>query len=129
MQPFQGPSKVGCLLCAQRKKIHSTLPPLLVPVGNKKLAREECPSISVAKLGSVGRVAPCASISYLYSTISNPFSLWALPLFTASVKHLHLTTPPPAGEFKLDVSNYTKGMYFVMAKIGDSLERQKLVVE
>jgi hypothetical protein len=33
------------------------------------------------------------------------------------------------GEFKLDVSQYTKGIYFVMAKIGNTLEKQKLIVE
>jgi sugar lactone lactonase YvrE len=34
-----------------------------------------------------------------------------------------------AGEFKLDISQYNKGIYFVMAKIGNTLEKQKLVVE
>ncbi len=34
-----------------------------------------------------------------------------------------------AGEFNLDISQYTKGIYFVMAKIGDVIEKQKLVVE
>jgi hypothetical protein len=34
-----------------------------------------------------------------------------------------------AGELKLDVSSYTKGVYFVMAKIGGKIEKQKLRVE
>jgi len=34
-----------------------------------------------------------------------------------------------AGEVKLDISSYNKGIYFVMAKIGNTLEKQKLVVE
>ncbi len=34
-----------------------------------------------------------------------------------------------AGELKLDISQYTKGIYFVMAKIGNTLQKQKLVVE
>jgi type IX secretion system substrate protein len=33
------------------------------------------------------------------------------------------------GEFKIDISQYTKDIYFVMAKIGDTMEKQKLVVE
>lgn len=34
-----------------------------------------------------------------------------------------------ASEFTLDVSKYAKGVYFVIAKIGDKLERQKLIIE
>jgi hypothetical protein len=34
-----------------------------------------------------------------------------------------------AGEFKLDVSKYNKGIYFINVKIGDTIEKQKLVVE
>ncbi|MHB8260172.1 MAG: NHL domain-containing protein [Bacteroidia bacterium] len=34
-----------------------------------------------------------------------------------------------AGELKLDISQYNKGIYFVMAKIGNTLEKQKLIVE
>jgi sugar lactone lactonase YvrE len=34
-----------------------------------------------------------------------------------------------AGELKLDISNYKKGIYFVMAKIGNTIEKQKLIVE
>jgi sugar lactone lactonase YvrE len=34
-----------------------------------------------------------------------------------------------AGELKLDISQYNKGIYFVMAKIGNALEKQKLIVE
>ncbi len=34
-----------------------------------------------------------------------------------------------AGEFKLDISQYNKGIYFVMAKIGNIIEKQKLIVE
>ncbi|MHB8261253.1 MAG: T9SS type A sorting domain-containing protein [Bacteroidia bacterium] len=33
------------------------------------------------------------------------------------------------GGLKLDISKYTKGIYFVLAKIGDTLEKQKLMVE
>ena len=39
------------------------------------------------------------------------------------------TQSTDAGELKLDISNYTKGMYFVVAKIGNAIEKQKLVVE
>jgi len=39
------------------------------------------------------------------------------------------TRSTDAGELNLDISNYTKGMYFVLAKIGNAIEKQKLVVE
>ena len=32
-------------------------------------------------------------------------------------------------ELKVDVSNYTQGLYFVIAKIGDIVEKKKLIVE
>jgi sugar lactone lactonase YvrE len=34
-----------------------------------------------------------------------------------------------AQEFKLDISKYTSGIYFIRAKIGDVIEKQKLIVE
>ena len=34
-----------------------------------------------------------------------------------------------AGEFNLDITKYNKGIYFVMVKIGNAIEKQKLVVE
>jgi len=34
-----------------------------------------------------------------------------------------------AGEFKLDISKYTKGIYIITAKIRDTIEKQKLVVK
>jgi hypothetical protein len=34
-----------------------------------------------------------------------------------------------AQEFKLDISKYTSGIYFIRAKIGDTIEKQKLVIE
>jgi hypothetical protein len=34
-----------------------------------------------------------------------------------------------AGELKIDISKYTKGMYFISAKMGDTVEKQKLIVE
>jgi len=34
-----------------------------------------------------------------------------------------------AGEVKLDISSYNKGIYFVMAKIGNNIENKKLIVE
>ena len=33
------------------------------------------------------------------------------------------------GEFKLDISKYNKGIYFIRAKIGNTIEKQKLIVE
>ena len=34
-----------------------------------------------------------------------------------------------AGQLRLDISQYNKGIYFVMAKIGNNIEKQKLIVE
>ena len=34
-----------------------------------------------------------------------------------------------AGESKIDLSKYNKGMYFIIAKIGNTIEKQKLIVE
>ncbi|MFI5141021.1 MAG: T9SS type A sorting domain-containing protein [Bacteroidia bacterium] len=34
-----------------------------------------------------------------------------------------------AQDFKLDISKYNKGIYFINAKMGDKIEKQKLVVE
>ncbi len=34
-----------------------------------------------------------------------------------------------AQEFMLDISKYTSGIYFIRAKIGDTIEKQKLVIE
>lgn len=35
----------------------------------------------------------------------------------------------PAGDFKLDISRYNKGVYFISAKLGNTIEKQKLIVE
>jgi len=37
----------------------------------------------------------------------------------------NISTP----EFKLDISSYTRGIYVVTAKIGDAIEKQKIIVE
>jgi len=37
----------------------------------------------------------------------------------------NISTP----EFKLDISSYTRGVYVVIAKIGDAIEKQKIIVE
>jgi sugar lactone lactonase YvrE len=42
---------------------------------------------------------------------------------------MYETQNTAASELKLDISNYTKGMYFVVAKIGNTIEKQKLIVE
>lgn len=34
-----------------------------------------------------------------------------------------------AGELKIDLARFVKGMYFVSAKMGDNVEKQKLIVE
>jgi hypothetical protein len=34
-----------------------------------------------------------------------------------------------AGEFKLDVSKYNKGIYFIRVKMGNTIEKQKLIIE
>jgi hypothetical protein len=63
------------------------------------------------------------------TTISLPEKADFIQLIDMQGRLIYEAKNIDAGELKLDISKYNKGVYFMRAKIGDTIEKQKLIVE